>query len=44
MLIIINLREVGVPSRNILHVRDMGSKSSIRDERPVRVADAQKVS
>ena len=28
-----NLREVGVPSRNILHVRGRGSKSRTRDAR-----------
>ena len=38
-----NLREVGVPSRNILHVRGRGSKSRIRVAGRVRGADAQKV-
>ena len=39
-----NLREVGVPSWNILHVRGRGSKSRIRVAGRVRVVDAQKVS
>ena len=30
MEVLINLREVGVPSRNILHVRSRGSKSRFR--------------
>ena len=39
-----NLREVGVPSRNILHVRGRGSKSRNRIADLHRVAAAQKVS
>ena len=30
MEVLINLREVGVPSRNILHVKGRGSKSRFR--------------
>ena len=37
------MREVGLPSRNILHGRGRGLKSRIRVARPVRVAGAQKV-
>ena len=43
MEVLINLREVGVPSRNILHVRGRRPKSRIRVRGRVRVADAQKV-
>ena len=39
-----DLREVGVPSRNILHVRGRGSKSRNRVADLHRVAAAQKVS
>ena len=39
----INLREVGVPSRNILHVRCRGSKSRFRVTEVVRGAGAQNV-
>ena len=35
MEVLINLREVGVPSRNILHVRVWGWKSRIRVRRVV---------
>ena len=35
MEVLINLREVGVPSRNILHVRVWGWKSRIGVTRPV---------
>ena len=41
MEVLINLREVGVPSRNILHVRGWGWKSRFGVERPVRAADAK---
>ena len=42
--LLINLREVGVPSRNILHGRGRVSKSRFRLGEVVRVAGAQKVS
>ena len=35
VILISNLREVGVPSRNILHGRGVGSKSRIRVTRVV---------
>ena len=41
---IISFREVGVPSRNILHVRGRGSTSRIRVRERHRGADAQKIS
>ena len=44
MEVLINLREVGVPSRNILHVRGRRSKFRIRVAGSGGVADAQKVS
>ena len=37
------MREVGAPSRNILHVRGRGSKSRIRDGERGEMADVQKV-
>ena len=43
MEVLINLREVGVPSRNILHVRGRGSKFRFRVAGCGRVADAQNV-
>ena len=39
-----HLREVGVPSRNILHGRGVGSKSRIRVTRPVGSSCAQHAS
>ena len=39
-----NLREVGVPSRNILHVRGRGSKYRIRVRQRHRGPDGQGVS
>ena len=42
--ILINLREEGVPSRNILHARGRGSKYRTRVGDVVRGAGAQKIS
>ena len=43
-LILVNLREVGVPSRKILHARGRGSKSRSRVGDVARGPGAQKIS